>query len=517
MPLTAKEVRNQISDGTFPSTLTSGLAPGQMQANIFIVPKEYAGKAEEICSKNIAPLPLIYKSDPGEYEAPPLAFDSDIRRDLPKYSVYVDGALTESDVDDLLDFDFESFVSFYIGCSFSFEAALIGGGIPIRNVQRKTNVAMYNTSIFLESPLLLPIPMFVSLRPIPASLLGAAFAVTAPIDGAHGAPVHFGDPALIGIKDAQAPDFGDPPFFEEGDVATFWACGVTVKKLVQAIGAPLAFTHSRDEGSLFMCDKMTPKENLAAGKQPKVTLVSSNPLFYSVLDVSTEQLIRQSFIYGRSSNLDEFADAPFLDEASDFLRLALILSHSESIEICLADNVRPAEIPLALSLIRVLQGAQKTVALESDSILGVSCEKLVEDQKIDQKRLRISPTKAENHSSEQASRFPAEIRLTLANYDAVSINNGGGGSGDKGGQTLRVFTSDILSLCFSVAVLQMDEFHERYNRRGVGSKRNMEISRLLTSDKLMCRAEGDQKTRFQLFSENMRHLSNLDVDTRQNK
>ena len=94
--------------------------------------------------------------------------------------------------------------------------------------------------------------MVVSMRPIPASRVADACRISARYPGVHGAPVHVGDPAAIGIADLQKPDFGDPVPVRAGEVPVFWACGVTPQAVVMASGVFFAVTYVL--GHMFIAD-----------------------------------------------------------------------------------------------------------------------------------------------------------------------------------------------------------------------------------------------------------------------
>ena len=80
-------------------------------------------------------------------------------------------------------------------------------------------------------------------RPLPAAQIPRAVLVTGRYTRAHGAPVHIGDPAAIGIKDLGRPDYGEPPVIEPGEVPVFWACGVTPQAAIESARLPFAIAH----------------------------------------------------------------------------------------------------------------------------------------------------------------------------------------------------------------------------------------------------------------------------------
>jgi len=222
---------------------TSGLAPGYTQANVVILPKQEAFDFLLYCYRNEKPCPIIDVTDPGQ-PAPPVAGpDADIRYHVPRYRVYRHGEL-EKEVDDIAQLYTDDMVTFLIGCSFTFEEALMQAGIPVRHIEENRNVPMYITNIQTTPAGIFSGPMVVSMRPMPEAMAQQAAAITAPFRKAHGGPVHIGDPAAIGIKDIQRVDFGDPPVMKEGEVPVFWACGVTPQMALKNAKPPLVITHS---------------------------------------------------------------------------------------------------------------------------------------------------------------------------------------------------------------------------------------------------------------------------------
>ncbi|XP_010128871.1 PREDICTED: UPF0317 protein C14orf159 homolog, mitochondrial-like, partial [Chlamydotis macqueenii] len=207
---------------------TSGMGEGYKQANVVILHKSLADDFEKFCHANDGPLPLLYRSKPGDWECPSLSSDSDIRTDCLQYRVYEHGACTGS-LKSLKEYSeqLKDMVTFYLGCSFSFEKAVQNAGIPIRNVEQKCNVSMYKTAVPCYSVSTFCCNLVVTMRPIPESKLGAAVLATSEVKDAHGAPVHVGDPGLLGIQDLSKPDYGDPVHLHPGDIPVFWACGVT--------------------------------------------------------------------------------------------------------------------------------------------------------------------------------------------------------------------------------------------------------------------------------------------------
>ena len=229
---------------------SSGWAPGYTQANLVVLPREWAFDMLLFGQRNPQPVPLLDVTDPGSWTTE-LAPGADLRTDLPRYRVWRDGELVDEPTD-VLDLWDDDLVSFLVGCSFSFETALLDAGVPVRNIEQGRNVSMYRTNRQCRPAGRLSGPLVVSLRPVPAAQVVTAVQVTARMPQVHGAPVHVGAPDALGIADVAAPDYGDPVEAEPGDVPVFWACGVTPQAAVLASRPPLAITHA--PGHMFVTD-----------------------------------------------------------------------------------------------------------------------------------------------------------------------------------------------------------------------------------------------------------------------
>jgi uncharacterized protein YcsI (UPF0317 family) len=245
---TPEQARGAFRAGTV--TPTSGWCTGYTQANLVVVPRDWAWDMLLFAQRNPQPCPVLDVTDEGA-TATALAPGSDLRTDLPRYRVWHDGELVDepADVTDLWRTDL---VSFLIGCSFSFETALVEAGVPLRHVEQGRNVSMYRTARQCRPAGRLSGPLVVSMRPVPASLVPLAVQVTARMPDVHGEPVHVGAPQALGIDDLGEPDYGDPVVPEEGDVPVFWACGVTPQAALVASRPPFAITHA--PGHMFVTD-----------------------------------------------------------------------------------------------------------------------------------------------------------------------------------------------------------------------------------------------------------------------
>ncbi|MEY2658876.1 MAG: hypothetical protein RLZZ123_48 [Pseudomonadota bacterium] len=230
---------------------TSGLAPNLVQGNLMILPAQYASDFLLFCQRNPKPCPLLGVSAPGETRFDELGRDIDIRTDLPRYRVWRDGQLVD-EPQEVRGVWRDDLVSFVIGCSFSFEQALLDSGVPLRHVAQGRNVAMYRTNRPTVAAGPFHGPMVVSMRPMKAADAIRAVQVTSRFPGVHGAPVHLGDPALIGIERLDQPDYGDPVDVMSEELPVFWACGVTPQAVVQAAGLPFCITHA--PGAMLVTD-----------------------------------------------------------------------------------------------------------------------------------------------------------------------------------------------------------------------------------------------------------------------
>ena len=237
-----QNLRHAIRGGEYRGN-TSGLAPGYVQCNIVILPAAVAGDFLRFCQLNPKPCPLIATSNsPGDFTLPPLG-DVDIRTDVPSYRVFRDGELVEERVD-ISALWRDDLVTFALGCSFSFEEALLADGLEVRNVTQKVNVPMYRTSIDCKPAGPFAGKMVVSMRPFRAADAIRAIQICTRFPAVHGAPIHLGDPGQIGIADLARPDYGDAVSVAAGELPLFWACGVTPQVALEQARPAFAVTHS---------------------------------------------------------------------------------------------------------------------------------------------------------------------------------------------------------------------------------------------------------------------------------
>lgn len=237
--VTPAEARRRFRDGLV--TQTSGWSRGWAQANLIALPRALAFDFLLFAQRNPKPCPILDVLEAGATSGPLLG--GDIRTDLPAYRVYVDGELV-AETPDVRCWWREDLVSFLVGCSFTFEAALAEAGIAVRHVDQGVNVPMYRTTRRCRSAGRFSGPLVVSMRPIPADRVADAVRVTSRYPAVHGAPVHVGDPRALGIEDLGRPDYGDPVDVREGEVPVFWGCGVTPQAAVVESRPDLAIAHA---------------------------------------------------------------------------------------------------------------------------------------------------------------------------------------------------------------------------------------------------------------------------------
>ncbi len=229
---------------------TTGVAPGYVQANLVMLPKDEAFNFLLFCVRNPKPCPILDVLEPGQVE-PKIAPGADLRTDLPRYRIFRDGKPAE-EVEDVTGFFNDKMVSFLLGCSFSFEDALIKAGVPVRNMEEEKNVSMYITNRACRPAGPFSASLVVTMRPMRPEEAIRATQVTTRFHLTHGAPIHLGAPEELGIKDLGKPDFGDAVTIRPGEIPVFWACGVTAILAATSVALPLAITHS--PGHMFVSD-----------------------------------------------------------------------------------------------------------------------------------------------------------------------------------------------------------------------------------------------------------------------
>ena len=236
-----RQVRLAIRTGKYRGN-TAGLAPGHVQGNVCILPREYAEEFRLFCERNPKPCPLLAMSKPGDPMLPTLGHDVDIRTDVSGYRVFREGKLAE-EVADIRDLWRPDLVTFILGCSFSFEQALMEDGLRLRYVDEGKNVPMFRTNVDTVPAGRFRGKLVVSMRPFKPAEAIRAIEITARYPRVHGSPVHIGRPDLIGISDLNQPWAGDPTEVRADEMPVFWACGITPQSVVLDAKPSLCITH----------------------------------------------------------------------------------------------------------------------------------------------------------------------------------------------------------------------------------------------------------------------------------
>lgn len=247
--MNAQELRKEIRSGRWTGQ-TSGAASGYVQANLVMLPMDKAFDFLLFCTRNPKPCPILDVLEPGQ-SSPNIARGADVRTDLPKYRIYRQGEL-EKEVGDVSDLFTADTVTFLLGCSFSFEKALLAANVPVRNIEEGKNVSMYITNKECHPAGQFSSKLVVSMRPMLPEQAVRAVQVTTRFHITHGAPIHMGAPDEIGIADLNHPEFGDPVTIKPGEIPVFWACGVTSTLGALSSDCPLVITHA--PGHMFVSD-----------------------------------------------------------------------------------------------------------------------------------------------------------------------------------------------------------------------------------------------------------------------
>lgn len=254
--MSPREVRQRIREEKI-TVPTAGMCGGYAQANLVILPKKYAQDFKEFAKKNPKPCPIleIIEGNPMVHE---MGEGANLVTDIPKYFIYKNGIMVE-EVTDASSYWEDDFVGFLIGCSFSFEEALLKAGINIRHISQGCNVPMYKSNIPCQSAGVFEGPIVVSMRPMTPENAKIAKEITDKFPNVHGGPIQIGDPEQIGIKDINKPDYGDAVEIREGEIPVFWACGVTPQAAVENAKPPIVITHA--PGHMFITDVVNEELN----------------------------------------------------------------------------------------------------------------------------------------------------------------------------------------------------------------------------------------------------------------
>lgn len=245
------EVRSRIREGEHTGP-TGGLVPGRVQTNLVMLPEEYAFDFLKFCVRNPKPCPILEVTDAGSPTPTVMAPEADLRTDVPKYRVYENGELVDEPTD-VASYWRGDLVSFLIGCSFTFEKALLDAGLRLAHLDQGRNVPMYVTGRDCTPSGPFSGPMVVSMRPYRADEIPQAVAISGRYPTMHGAPIHVGDPDALGVRDIGEPEFGESISIAEDEVPLFWACGVTPQAVAMKARPPMMITHS--PGHMFITDR----------------------------------------------------------------------------------------------------------------------------------------------------------------------------------------------------------------------------------------------------------------------
>lgn len=245
-----KHVRQLISEEKITGP-TSGMCNGFAQANLVILPKKYSEEFRHFANLNKKACPVLEIIENGNKYTKDLADHANIASELPKYWIYRNGKF-QKETTNIEAYWQEDFVSFLIGCSFTFEAALMAAGIEVRHITTNSNVPMYKTGIMTIPFGKFTGPVVVSMRPIRKDQIDQTILITAEYPEVHGAPIHIGNPEEIGIMDLSSPDYGDAVNVNDDEIPVFWACGVTPQAAASQAKPDLMITHA--PGHMFIAD-----------------------------------------------------------------------------------------------------------------------------------------------------------------------------------------------------------------------------------------------------------------------
>ncbi|PIK45055.1 hypothetical protein BSL78_18081 [Apostichopus japonicus] len=528
---TPASFRKELREGKQYKQSTAGICAGYVQANVFMLPSEYFTDFQQFCLDNFGPLPLLLASAKGQFEAPILTVDesSDIRTDIPAYKVFKNGEhiTTKQDLLEYTDV-LKNYCFFYVGCSFSFDRLLISAGIPLRYTDGKGsgNVSMYKTNVMCKKRGHFNVELVVSMRPIRRDLIQRVFEISQPLTNAHGAPVHIGNPAILGISDLSLDEYyGCKTHLEPGEVPVFWACGVTGLEALKSVKSETTFSHCG--GSMFITDLKLVEDKSSPSSlpknQPRVTWLTDDPPLASVLSEAAYRELQQLImdvkdIHGKQGNGTE---------TERFLKEVLSLSHSRSIGIIMADVSASNEdygsdtsdsLPDSLAMALYLQSLDKIVTCFCDpnfvttllkqmkqfhdagSSLGstlyiAACPNMSGDSNIGYKSFTSdvhkylsnieSAVMIESHGS---SLSITETDVSHFNLDILLLT-----ASKTHDSNIPALSSDsplgVVVLCKALYALYTDELHNRYRRRGLGYSLTDEEKNLLNISRLSLNEE----------------------------
>ncbi|XP_078686673.1 D-glutamate cyclase, mitochondrial-like [Branchiostoma floridae x Branchiostoma belcheri] len=509
-----RDVRRLIRTGELRGRSTSGMCSGYAQANITILPKSLADDFEAFCSLNPGAFPLLYRSEPGELTAPPLAEESDIRTDG-VYSVCKNGRLLPES-GSLLPYtdQLKDMVTFYTGCSFSFEGAFLEAGVPIRNVEQRLDVGIFRTSIRCQPFSSFDCEVVVTMRYIPEDKLETAFRVTHWTPSSHGAPIHIGDPAMIGISDVENVDWGDVVKATPGDVPVFWPCGVTMEPAVMSAAPSIGFFTHGTKGCLFLCDtKTTFVKDTNMADTPSLVQISQDPLFYSVASEKAVSRVREleRLILPPGEAQNENGCLSDTHGEGALLKSSLSLSHASSVAVVVATYPEQESIPQercerlrgAVAITAMLQALGKEVTVVTDEnntkLMETIAGELVrvgylkkaftvlpypkcDIPSTDKSTGENGPTNLKfdhlvriGESAQEDRSLDQLFRVKLPRIKTTGIGTDDSDTWISTDYTIRagVSTWSGWALAMALFVLNACPIHDRYLRRSVGTARDM--------------------------------------------
>lgn len=221
--------------------------------NLVVLPLALAFDFVVFCQRNSRAYSIADITDVGSPVPRLLAPEADVRTDLPRYRVFHNGQLVDEPTE-ITSYWSDDSVAFLTGSSSCFDWALRSAGIEYETL------GAYETSIqciparFFSGNLVVTARRFRSsqdaVRAIQISSRHPAF---------HGAPIHMGSPAAIGIADLAKPDYplGADPVHAYGDAESvlYWGCGILSSTIVRAPHIPQLITHY--PACLMLTDRLT--------------------------------------------------------------------------------------------------------------------------------------------------------------------------------------------------------------------------------------------------------------------
>ncbi|XP_074091601.1 D-glutamate cyclase, mitochondrial [Macrotis lagotis] len=378
-------IRSLILQKKFNPRNISGMSRGPKQASVVILPRSFAEDFEKFCQANSGPLPLLYRSEPGEWELPPVNAALNISNDGPQFKKYEFGSCTDN-LTSLEGYSeqLKDMVTFYLGCNISAKETMQKVGIPGRYKENHCNMGLYKTTVPCSTVGSFCCPLVVTMTPVPKDKLEAVLHDVYLSRDVQGEPIHIGCPDLLGIKDLSKPDYGEPVMLQPGDIPVFWTSEVTSLEAVSSCRSPQAFTSA--PGCAIVFDQKDKRIQVSHSEEvPEVHCISTNPLHYSITSSSSIQKIREleNIIARDPGN----RGIKHLFNKDELLKASLSLSHAHSVLITTGFPTHythdpPEETdgpPGAIALAAFLQALEKEVAIVVDERAMSLHRKIIED------------------------------------------------------------------------------------------------------------------------------------------